>query len=210
MQPPDRIAAFVAVAAVAAAVAPAAFATGAEDLWAALRGGGHVALMRHAPAPGTGDPAGFRLGDCSTQRNLDAAGREHARRAGEVFRANGVSGVVALSSQWCRCLETAELMALGPVAPFPPLNSFFRRPDEAAGRLAGINAYIDTLDGNGPTVLMVTHFVNIGGLTGHYPSSGELVVLRPNPDAPGFATLGTLTPGMADQITPPAAGRNTR
>ncbi|MCK6409580.1 MAG: histidine phosphatase family protein, partial [Thauera sp.] len=83
-------------------------ATAEEALWKALREGGHVALMRHAVAPGVGDPPGFRLDDCATQRNLSAAGRRQAQAIGERFRANGIATAAVFSSQWCRCLDTAR------------------------------------------------------------------------------------------------------
>lgn len=155
--------------------------TGAESqtaLWAALKGGGHVALMRHALAPGTGDPADFRLGDCATQRNLSAAGREQARAIGERFRENGAVDVVIYSSQWCRCLETARLLDLGPVAPLPALNSFFRDRSQEAERTAAVRRLIRER-GGGSSLVLVTHQVNITALTGVFPQSGEIVVVRP-------------------------------
>jgi phosphohistidine phosphatase SixA len=98
----------------------------ANDEWTALKGIGKVVLMRHALAPGTGDPSGFQLGDCSTQRNLSETGREQARQAGNEFRKRQIPVKQVLSSQWCRCLETAKLLNLGEVKPVPALNSFFR------------------------------------------------------------------------------------
>jgi hypothetical protein len=112
----------------------AAAQTDADEaaLWAALRDGGHVALIRHALAPGTGDPPEFRVEDCRTQRNLSPAGRAQARAIGERFRANGIGTAAVFSSQWCRCLDTARALALGEVTPFAGLNSFFAgRGDEA-------------------------------------------------------------------------------
>jgi hypothetical protein len=117
-----RLAAAQVLALVLALLAGPAGAT--EAAWQALRGGGVVALMRHARAPGVGDPPGFRLEDCATQRNLSAEGRDQARRIGEAFRAQGVAVARVLSSRWCRALDTARL-AFGTVEPFPPLDSFF-------------------------------------------------------------------------------------
>lgn len=77
----------------------------ANDEWTALKGTGKVVLMRHALAPGTGDPNGFQLGDCSTQRNLSETGREQARQAGNEFRKRQIPVKQVLSSQWCRCIE---------------------------------------------------------------------------------------------------------
>lgn len=83
---------------------------------------GRMLLLRHAHAPGFGDPTQFALGDCATQRNLDAAGRDQARHLGQSLRAAGVTGARTYSSQWCRALETARLLDLGPVEPLPALN----------------------------------------------------------------------------------------
>jgi phosphohistidine phosphatase SixA len=162
-----------------------------EALWAALADGGHVALMRHAEAPGTGDPENFRLDDCSTQRNLDEAGRTQARRTGAAFRERGVAIARVLSSRWCRCLETAELLALGDVEPFPPLDSFFgdraREPDQTEA----VRALLADADPEGPSLVMVTHQVNVTALTGVFPHSGEIVVLRlGGPDI--FETVGAI------------------
>lgn len=86
----------------------------------------YVVLLRHAIAPGTGDPENFQLDDCSTQRNLSEEGRQQAIAIGKAFQSRNVPVKAVLSSQWCRCLETAELMNVGPVEPFSALNSFFR------------------------------------------------------------------------------------
>lgn len=146
-------------------------------LWEQLRSGGHLALLRHALAPGTGDPPELTLGDCSTQRNLSGEGREQARRIGERFRANGIDGARVLTSQWCRCRETAELLGLGPVTDLPALNSFYQRPGQRQPQTAALKEWIAGRDFDGVHVL-VTHQVNISALTGTYAASGELVVVR--------------------------------
>jgi phosphohistidine phosphatase SixA len=162
-----------------------------EALWAALAEGGHVALMRHALAPGTGDPESFRLDDCGTQRNLDQTGREQARRIGQAFRERGVIVGQVLSSQWCRCLETAKFLALGEVYPFPPLNSFFGDREHAPKQTAVVRALLANTDPEGPSLVLVTHQVNITALTGIFPRSGEIVVLRlGGPDV--FETIGAI------------------
>ena len=104
--------------------------------WAALKNGDHVALLRHVHAPGTGDPPGFRLDDCATQRNLSEAGREQARTIGARFREHGIVNVVIYSSQWCRCMETAKLLGLGKVNPLPGVELVFsrRRPGSRTDR----------------------------------------------------------------------------
>src|SRR5437763_3625581 len=82
--------------------------------WTALHAGRHVALMRHTDAPGgAGDPPGFRLDDCTTQRNLSAEGRADAKAIGNKLRSANVSFAKILSSPWCRCIETARLMDIG-------------------------------------------------------------------------------------------------
>jgi phosphohistidine phosphatase SixA len=156
-----------------------------------LRQPGVVMLMRHATAPGTGDPAGFRIDDCATQRNLSEAGREEARRWGARLRSVGIVVDVLASSGWCRARETAELMELGSVTRWPSLDSFFadRRKEPAASaetlaRLQGL--------GKG-RALLVTHQVNITALTGIVPRSGEIVVTRMGA-AGNLEVLGRLPP----------------
>jgi hypothetical protein len=111
-------------------------ATQQSSAFARLTEPGHVLLMRHAHAPGVGDPKGMALGDCSTQRNLDECGRVQARALGGRLHAAGVSDIRVYTSQWCRCSETARLLAVGTVEEMPALNSFFEQP-EAARRAAG-------------------------------------------------------------------------
>ncbi len=149
--------------------------------WASLRMPDHFALIRHALAPGTFDPPGFRLDDCSTQRNLSAEGRAQAVRIGDLFRANGISTARLYSSQWCRCLETATLMKLGEVSPQPFLNSFAQNRDRAVQQTAALRPWIAQLDLAGPTV-MVTHQVVITALSEVFPGSGEIVVMRRDSD----------------------------
>lgn len=94
-----------------------------EGLWRRLAAGGQVVLLRHATTtPGVGDPTGFRLHDCVTQRNLTEAGREESRRIGAAFKARAIPVERVLSSRWCRCLETARL-AFGPAEPWEPPSS---------------------------------------------------------------------------------------
>lgn len=90
-------------------------------------GVGKVIIVRHAIAPGTGDPSNFEVDDCSTQRNLDTSGRNQALAMGDWLRSQGVDSARVYSSQWCRCKDTAELLKLGPVKELPALNSFYQR-----------------------------------------------------------------------------------
>jgi broad specificity phosphatase PhoE len=139
---------------------------------------GHVLLLRHANAPGVGDPPGMVLGECATQRNLDDRGRAQAKRLGERLRAAGIAPGAIRTSQWCRCRETARLLALGPVEDLPDLNSFFEQPETKAERVRALRAYLDCLPRDGRPVVLVTHQVTITALTGYFPASGEGVVLR--------------------------------
>ena len=148
--------------------------------WAALREGGRIVLMRHATTdPGVGDPPGFRLGDCSTQRVLSSAGREQAKSIGAALRENGVKAGRILTSAWCRCIDTAELMDLGPVEVFEPLNSFFGQSAEAERQTGSVRKLISDWKGPG-TLVLVTHQVSVTALTDIFPASGEMVVLDPN------------------------------
>jgi phosphohistidine phosphatase SixA len=158
-------------------------------LWKALGSGGHIALMRHALAPGFGDPENFRVDDCTTQRNLSEAGRRQARDIGRRFRDNGVEEVRVYSSQWCRCLDTARLLDLGEVMVFPGLNSFFQDRTREGAQTAEVKELIRAHAG-GISLVLVTHQVNITALTGVVPQSGEIVVLRP--DGSDFKVLGSI------------------
>ena len=155
------------------------------DAWAALGEGGHIILMRHAATvPGTGDPPGFRLGDCATQRLLSDAGREQAKAIGDALRERGVTADRVLSSAWCRCVDTAELMDVGAVEIFEPLNSFFNSGDAERRRTEAVRELVGGWKGPG-TLVLVTHQVNVTALTGVVPASGEMVVLRPDGEAVG-------------------------
>ena len=173
-----RLGAIVALAvAILFGTAPSGLASDKAAVWRALASKGHVALMRHAIAPGTGDPSEFMIGDCSTQRNLSEAGRKQARQIGSRFRENGIEAAQVFSSQWCRCLETAQLLGLGPVTELPFLNSFFQRFERRKGQTQTLARWLASQDFDGSLVL-VTHQVNITALTGVYPASGEIVVIR--------------------------------
>ncbi len=147
------------------------------SLWKMLNSPGHVALVRHALAPGTGDPARFDLTDCQTQRNLSDEGRQQAERIGERFRTNGIAEAKIYTSQWCRCRETAELFDLGPVSELPILNSFFQRFENRDKQTQALRDWLTDQPLDGPLVL-VTHQVNISALTGAYAGSGEIVIIR--------------------------------
>jgi hypothetical protein len=129
-------------------------------------------MLRHANAPGIGDPPGFSLDDCSTQRNLDRAGRAQARALGQRLQKAGVREAKVYSSQWCRCLDTARLLELGPVTTLPALNSFFARPQQRETRLAALRAFLAGLPVTGVPVILVTHQFTINGFTDESTESG--------------------------------------
>ncbi|UBF26364.1 histidine phosphatase family protein [Kovacikia minuta CCNUW1] len=151
-----------------------------DATWKLLQQGspGYVVMMRHAEAPGTGDPANFRLGDCATQRNLSGSGRAQAARIGQAFRSRKILVARVLSSQWCRCLETARLLALGKVEPFSALNSFFQNSSPEPKQTAAIRQFIVNNRNTPGLIILVTHQVNITALTKIVPRSGESVVLK--------------------------------
>jgi phosphohistidine phosphatase SixA len=184
--------ALVLFVAITAAAMPAS-AGDREGLWQALKQGGHAVIFRHAIAPGTGDPPGFRLGDCSTQRNLSPEGRAQAAAIGAAFRQHGVAVNRVLSSRWCRARDTAALMNLAPVEDAPMLDSFFSDRAREPEQTTALKRFLADMK-PGETVVMVSHQVNITALTGEAPSSGEAAVVAPVPGKPGEFTLrGWLT-----------------
>lgn len=161
----------------ALACGPSAWAD--EALWALLKGGGQVVLVRHAlTVPGVGDPEGMKLDDCSTQRNLSDEGRAHARQLGEAFRQRGIAVGRLLSSPWCRSIETAKL-AFGKTPELTPaLGNLFGRSEESGRQLAGLRPLAGQKPASGNTV-MVSHGSTIYALTGVSPDTAEMVVLTP-------------------------------
>lgn len=164
--------------------------------WAALRKGA-IVLFRHANAPGVGDPPGFKLRDCSTQRNLDELGRDQARNIGAKFRKLAVKVGAVKTSQWCRAKETAELAfpspssLLGIVREEPAFNSFFDNIDQRATQTAAAKAQL--LNWKGPDALVVfSHQINITAITGIAPASAEGVVMQREGDS--LKVVGRITP----------------
>lgn len=148
-------------------------------LWAVALGDAPLVIMRHALAPGTGDPAGFRVEDCATQRNLSEQGKRQALRAGELLREQGLEEAEVLTSAWCRCRDTATRLKLGEVSVFPALNSFFQARENEAEQMKALREWIREWDGKTP-VVMVTHQVVMTSLTGQFPASGEIWFLKRN------------------------------
>ncbi len=171
----------------------ALFASPAQaDDWDAARAEGAILLMRHATAPGTGDPENFDLADCSTQRNLSEAGRMQARETGSAIRAADIPEIThVLTSQWCRCRDTARLLDLAPVQDLPSLNSFFEDRSTAERQSAETLAHLASLP-QGARPILVTHQVNITALTGIVPRSGEIIVAELRNGA--LAVTGRIAP----------------
>ena len=159
-----------------------------------MKAGGHILMIRHARAPGTGDPANFRIGDCSTQRNLDDRGREQARAIGKWLRSKGITSAMVYSSQWCRCLETAELLEMGSVAELPALNSFYELTQNREPNLNALRKFIAEQPSDGALIILVTHFVTISAIADEGVSSGEGVLLKLKKDA-SYETVGRLNFG---------------
>jgi broad specificity phosphatase PhoE len=178
-------------------------ARGQRGFLGLLRQGGCVVLMRHAQTePGIGDPPGFTLADCSTQRNLSAAGRAQAARVGEAFRREGIALAAVRSSAWCRCTDTARL-AFGRHTVWPAINSFFQgQGDGDAQTREVLQAARPARPANW---MLVTHQVNITALTGEHLAMGELFATRPDPRRPGgcgAGATGVLKPPRPRGLTP--------
>ena len=167
--------------------------TQAQDAWSELVQPNTIVLFRHGTAPGIGDPPGFKLDDCPTQRNLDDKGRGEARKLGEQFRSRGIKVGAVLTSQWCRARDTAQF-AFGDVAKdAPAFNSSFLASDQiSAAQTAQARAVLTSWHGSGALVV-VSHQINITALTGVSPSTAEGVVVRKAADGT-LTVLGTVRP----------------
>jgi broad specificity phosphatase PhoE len=154
-------------------------AAGDEAAWRLLAAGGGAVLLRHArTVAGIGDPAGFRLDDCSTQRNLSDEGRAEARRIGTAFERRGIGVDAVLSSRWCRCLDTARLaFPRHDVRVLEALNSFFADHDARQARTGALRAWLAQQEAS-RRIVLVTHQVNIAALTGQPVGMGEAILVR--------------------------------
>lgn len=179
--------------AVALVVAAAPAAADSTTAWNALVEGGHVALIRHGNAPGPslgqgGDPPGFKIDDCRTQRNLDDVGRGEARALGEAFRTRGVRVDRVQSSPWCRCIETATLMAIGRVETSLDLAPATDRSPRTPAALRALKDMVSNWRGPG-TLVLVTHGLTVKAMTGLVPGQAETVVIKPSPGSGSGALL---------------------
>ena len=164
-----------------------------DDAWAALAKGGHVALIRHGNAPPGygGDPPGMRIADCTTQRNLDDKGREQAKALGMAMRQHGVTVDRIVSSPMCRCIDTAQLMAMGAVE-----TSYALLPDMGGTpvRFLELKQMVSSWHGPG-TLVLVTHALTVNPLATFMPAQAEIVVVKPSPDSPrGGDVVGRIPP----------------
>lgn len=179
-----------ALAAFVGTIAPA----GAQDAWSVLREGGVVALIRHTSAPETGQVFDqVRLNDCSTQRLLSERGRREAETLGRQYRRADVPVGRVLSSQWCRCLDTARLAFGEMTEPYANLNSIHARPDRAPAQTADVRRMIRAQAPRDDVLVMVTHWQNIEAVVGFKPREGETVIVRAGADG-GLEVAGRLSP----------------
>ena len=161
-----------------------------EALWSQLKKGGQIVLMRHAvTTPGVGDPPGFRLDDCVTQRNLTDAGREEAKRVGAAFRLRGIAVERVLTSPWCRCIETANL-AFGKAEISTALSNLFTHPENRDRQVREMRELVD-IPRAGNRV-WVSHGATIAALTGVSLATAEMLIVTPQQRG-GFVVLGRLS-----------------
>jgi phosphohistidine phosphatase SixA len=162
-----------------AAMAPA---VAEDEIWEKVsvrKATGYVLLLRHAIAPGGGDPENFQLGDCTTQRNLSDEGRQQASEIGSWLKSKNLRITRVESSRWCRALETARLMDIGRVRENPNLDSLFLDDDPGADpRTTAIKKRIAKHRNTRGLLVLVFHQVNITALTGIAPASGVGVLVR--------------------------------
>jgi phosphohistidine phosphatase SixA len=153
-------------------------------LFTALMDGQHLLMIRHADAPGFSDPAGFRVSDCTTQRNLGERGQRQARALGAWLAKEGIVSARMLSSPWCRCMDTAILMDKGVVRAEPALGSFFRDMSQAGSQTVALRRLLATEMKASPwkPLVLVTHQVNISAYTGQSVGQGDVMLVRVAPD----------------------------
>ena len=156
--------------------------------WQPAKVGNKIILIRHSIAPGSGDPPNFRINDCKTQRNLSQKGIDQSKRIGKLFKKNQIKIDQVLSSQWCRCKDTAKY-AFNNFEEFSALNSTFQSPYDKNEKkqIKALRDYIQKWSGNGGNLVLVTHYVIITAITDVAPRSGEIVIIDKN-----YNTLSTI------------------
>lgn len=147
-----------------------------KDILASLKEGNKLIFIRHAYAPGGGDPDNFDINDCNTQRNLSESGRQQAKNISNFFIENQINFKKVYSSEWCRCKETAKI-AFGDFEIKNFLNSFFSQKfaKNRKKQMNDLNNFVDNYKDDG-NLVFVTHYVVISEALNYAPSSGEIVV----------------------------------
>ncbi len=160
----------------------------AEPNWSPAQEGGKVILIRHALAPGGGDPKGFDINDCKTQRNLNETGIEQSKKIGKLFKKKNIKIDRVLSSQWCRCKDTAKY-AFKNFKEFSALNSTFSPPYDKNEKkqIKALKKFVKNWNGKDANLILVTHYVIIAAVTNITTSSGEIVITDKN-----FNVLSTI------------------
>jgi phosphohistidine phosphatase SixA len=166
------------------------------NLASPMTDGQHILLMRHADAPGFSDPAGHRLDQCSTQRNLGEFGKKQAERTGQWLSQQGIESAKVFSSPWCRCVDTATLLKKGPVIVDPSLGSFFENMSLANQKTESLRQLVQKSLKQFPKtpIIMVSHHVNIEAFTGVVLGSGDMVLVKIGPN--GRPISHQVFPGM--------------
>jgi phosphohistidine phosphatase SixA len=166
------------------------------NLASPMTDGQHILLMRHADAPGFSDPAGHRLDQCSTQRNLGEFGKKQAERTGQWLSQQGIESAKVFSSPWCRCVDTATLLKKGPVIVDPSLGSFFENMSLANQKTESLRQLVQKSLKQFPKtpIIMVSHHVNIEAFTGVVLGSGDMVLVKIGPN--GKPISHQVFPGM--------------
>ena len=147
-----------------------------QNLINELKKGGKIIFIRHAYAPGGGDPDNFDINDCSTQRNLSKSGKIQAKKIGNFFKNNNILIDKVYSSEWCRCKETA-LIAFDKSITKNFLNSFFssKFAKNKEKQMKNLKNFIQNWKGN-QNLIFVTHYVVISESLDYISSSGEIVI----------------------------------
>lgn len=150
------------------------------ELAKAMQDGQHVLLMRHADAPGFGDPQGYQLSQCSTQRNLGERGKKQAKATGDWLTKQGITQAQVYSSPWCRCFDTASLLNKGAVKKEAALGSFFDDMSQAQKQTEALTKLIqlERIQHPKKPIIMVTHHVNIESFTGQVLNSGDMILVK--------------------------------
>ena len=156
---------------------PSVKADSKQNLINELQKGGKLIFIRHAYAPGGGDPDNFDINDCKTQRNLNKKGIDQSKMIGKLFEKNKIKIDQVLTSQWCRCIDTAKY-AFKNFKEFSALNSTYQAPydQNEIKQIKELKKFVKEWNGKGKNLVLVTHYSIITAITNAIPGSGEIVV----------------------------------